>query len=142
MAVQEYPYREDLGGVLRPTVTFTVWYGGHSWREDALIDTGSPASLFSREIADLLEIDPTNSIERGSFRVVGGQHVAFKVPLRLALDPPDQMSWNSFGWFFYAYEDWGPPSVGAVFGSEGFFHHWAVNFVLRHNYFTVQSLDD
>lgn len=146
MSGRRYPYRlyyerrrqGEVEPVLRPTVTFTASYYGRAWTTDALIDTGSPVSLFTRKLADSIGIEfDLAGDERREFFVAGGRHVAFKFPIRLALDPISEMAWNGFGWFFY--EDWDlRPPVGAIFGSEGFFDEWAVNFVRRYNYFSVE----
>ncbi|MFF8990012.1 hypothetical protein ACF09H_08710 [Streptomyces sp. NPDC014983] len=144
MPSQQYGYRNYAAvrdgipeTVLRPTVSFTVAHGTFSWSADALIDTGSPVSVFTRNVADALELSLASAMDRQKIAIAGGLHEAFKFPISLALDPLDEMSWNTFGWFLCGdMESWKLP-VSALFGTEGFFDRWKVTFALRDGYFSV-----
>ena len=146
----QFPYRafdrvRDNGvleQVLRPTVDFTVSYGDNAgWSEDALIDTGSPETLFSHEIGQAISIPfLAPGSEYDSFRMLGHLQVAQKARVSLSLNKFPDIRWETDAWFFVEDWDWSL-NVGAVFGTHGFLEQWAVTFVKSEDYFVVEDLD-
>ncbi|MFJ6604736.1 hypothetical protein [Streptomyces lydicus] len=114
-------------------------YGSEFWSAEALVDSGSPLSLFTRNVANGLRLPFSSALDHTTVEVLGEVHEVFKFPVTLALDPPgDEMSWNTYGWFFRSHPEWSLP-VSAILGGEGFFDRWKVIFVLQKGYFTVES---
>ena len=128
--------------VLRPTVSFTIQLpNGEAWSEDALIDTGSPACLFTLHVAEAIGVRigrPGAVFD--NFEILGRRAAAQKERVRVTLNQWPDLSWDLDAWFFV--EDWSwSLQVGGIFGTEGFLTQWAVTMLRPLNMFVIASPD-
>lgn len=131
--------RED---VLRPTISFTVELpGGEAWSEDALIDSGSPACLFTRHVGEAIgvQIGRPEAVY-DNFEILGRQEAAQRERVQVTLNKWPDLSWEMDAWFFVRTWDW-RLQVGAIFGTEGFLTEWAVTLLRPLNMFVISSPD-
>lgn len=111
------------------------------WSEDALIDTGSPACLFTRNVGEAVGVDfQRKGAIYDNFEILGHREVAQRESVRVTLNQWPDLSWELDAWFFVEKWDWKLP-VGALFGTEGFLTQWAVTFVRPLNIFVIASPD-
>jgi hypothetical protein len=145
----QFPYRKfdrerkdgTLEPILRPTVDYTIRVGDLAWSEDALIDTGSPVTLFTHEVGKALNVPYLQEgSDYDSFAILGHLQVAQRQRVQLSLNKFPELQWGTDAWFFVRSWDW-KLNVGAVFGTAGFLDHWAVTFVKSHDYFVVENLE-
>lgn len=116
-------------------------FGPHGeWATKALIDTGSPITVFDRGAADALLVRIDNAgAEFGYVKILGGNRkVQFEyVDLCLLAEPGFQ--WTARVGFIV------DPAFEMIFqgilGSEGFLDKWAVTFNKYYDYFILQSPD-
>jgi hypothetical protein len=109
-----------------------------SARTKALIDTGSPRTIFPRGIGDLLALNfptyPSDAPTRLS--LLSREWGAITWDVELALSPVAGESWPAEVDFVM---DEGLP--WAILGFEGFLNRWAVTFVGAYGYFLVEPAD-
>lgn len=131
--------RED---VLRPTVSFTAQMpGGQAWSEDALIDTGSPACMFTHQVGQAIGVPYQRAgAVYDNFEILGRQEAAQKERVQVRLGQWPDLSWEMEAWFFVRQWDW-RLQVGAIFGTEGFLTEWAVTLLRPLNMFVIASPD-
>ena len=128
--------------ILRPTVSFTIQLpGGEAWSEDALIDSGSPACLFTHQVGEAIGVRFGRSgAEYENFEILGRREAAQMERVHVTLGHWPDLSWEMDAWFFLETWDW-KLQVGGIFGTEGFLTEWIVTFLRPFNMFVVASLD-
>ena len=144
ITAHRFPYREEGNPPkLRPTVDIQLRFGANGeWTTRALIDTGSPITLFDRGAADALLIKIGRlGAERGEIALLGGRRqVQFEhVELCLAADP------TAFCWVAHVGFITDPMFqmvFQGILGSDGFLDRWAVTFNKYYDYFAIQHPDD
>lgn len=127
---------------LRPTLEFTVTHDGKSWSEDALVDTGSPLTLMTYNVAEALELEiPRPGAEIRQVQILGGNRSIQLETVELSINQVGaDLTWTAEVGFFT--EDWRMElQVGAIFGTRGFLDTWAVTFVAKKSYFVVEELE-
>ena len=105
----------------------------------ALVDTGSPFCIFSRAVADAIDIDM--GLGRGpdrNIRILGDTHRARMAHVEFDLPPFDGLSWETEAHFLYADLDL---SFAGVLGQQGFLDRWVVSFNYYDGYFVVEQRD-
>jgi hypothetical protein len=109
--------------------------------EKALIDTGSPRTVFSRGAGIALDIDlpPAGSGARGTktLRFLGDDWEAVACSVTLCLPPFSDLQWDAEVDFVLAE---GLPY--GLLGLEGFLDRWAVSFNAYLNYFVVEPVEE
>lgn len=122
---------------LRPTLDIRIATDSRRSRVHALVDSGSPITLFSAVIAYRLDIDLTwRHADTQKVNILGDEHEAVMATVNLAMDEFPQISWSARVGFLR--EDLDLPFSG-VLGTEGFFEKWVVSFNLPENYFVVEE---
>lgn len=113
--------------------------GGLSSRTKALIDTGSPRTIFPRGIGDLLGFEfPTFGADAPTkIKLLGHEWPAITEVVQLVLRPFQDDAWDAEVDFVL---EEGLPF--GVLGYEGFLNRWAVSFVGAFGYFVVEPADD
>lgn len=142
-----FPYREEepLRGraqrLSRPTVDVTLLLGGEEASERALVDTGSPRTVFSRGAAIALQIDLPELGEGGpnvkTLTFLGNKWEAVSETVTLQLPTYPDLRWEAEVDFVL---DEALPY--GLLGHEGFLDRWAVSFNAYHSYFVVEPVDD
>jgi hypothetical protein len=122
----------------RPTVDVRLWHEGLEWQTKALIDTGSPRTIFDRGAADALEIDLSDRSRQRLHFLAGQSLYAVPAMVALTLPPFDDISWETEVDFLLG--DWNMPF--GLLGQIGFLDRWVVTFNRYRNYFAVQQIDD
>ncbi|WP_406738569.1 hypothetical protein OG365_24435 [Streptomyces sp. NBC_00853] len=123
-----------------PVVEITVTTSsGRSLTMKALVDSAAPFCLFTRRAANDLGLAFSPASQQ-SVNVLcsGGQHIAFRFPIRLHIDGWSSHAWNTNGWFFYNPWDLSPPLLGAICGNEGFIEQWHISLNRARRYFTIE----
>ncbi len=111
----------------------------HNFRLRALIDTGSPNTLFDRGVADALGLEigkPGAQVE--NVHLLGGVHKAERFHVVLMLPPFDDITWEAAVLFLREELD---VAFAGLLGTEGFLDRWVVSFNYYDNYFVVEERD-
>lgn len=115
--------------------------GKEGWSEDALVDSGSPACLFSRDWGEAIGVEfGASDATYDSFEILGERQPAQKQVVTIVLDKWPDIRWELDAWFFLERWDW-KLQVGGILGTEGFLTHWIVTMLRPLNMFVVASPD-
>ncbi|MGC4109828.1 MAG: hypothetical protein QM747_05270 [Nocardioides sp.] len=144
MAFHAYPYREEeprpgRPPVVRPTVDLRV-----TAREEimvrSLVDTGAPFCIFSRAIAEAVDVDmrPGRGLDR-EIRILGGVHNSRLATVGLQLPPFEGVTWDAECAFLYEDLDL---SFAGILGQEGFLDRWVASFNMYDGFFVIEERDD
>lgn len=142
-AARRFPYREEGNPPrLRPTIDVELRCEPNGlWRTRALIDTGSPLTVFDRGAAEALVINLGRSdAETGTVALLGSHpRVQFEyVDLSIIAEP--EFTWTARVAFIL---DRNFQMVfQGILGTEGFLDKWAVTFNKYYDYFALQRPDD
>lgn len=127
--------------MLRPTVDTTLQFGPNEWRTTALIDTGSPITVFDYGTAEALLIRLGHAgAETATIALLGRRlRVQFEyVDLSLVDDP----SVESTARVAFIIDPTFQMQFQGLLGTEGFLDRWAVTFNKYYDYFVLQHPDD
>lgn len=143
--IHGYPWRDEetkrgTGKVSRPMVDIKLT-GIDTTTTKALVDTGSPRTIFPRGIGDLLclEFPDLSSDASGRITLMGRDWDVATHEVQLHLPPFDE---EELGWAaqvdFVMQEglDFG------ILGYEGFLNRWGVSINGYNGYFIVEPLED
>jgi hypothetical protein len=140
--VHRFPYREvGTPPVLRPTVDTRLHFGPNEWLTTALIDTGSPITVFDYGTAEALLIRFGHAgAETGTVALLGKRlPIQFEyVDLSLVDDPSICCSAR----VAFIADPTFQMSFQGLLGTEGFLDRWAVTFNKYYDYFVLQHPDD
>lgn len=115
--------------------------GDQFWSPDALVDTGSPRTLFKKEVGDAIGLPwHRRHAEYEQFEMLGESQAAQRETVQLFLNAAPDVRWQADVWFFVEHWDWKLP-VSAIFGNDGFFDEWAVTFLRREAQFVVEPVE-
>lgn len=139
--MRRFPYRE-VGDppVARPILDVEVQYGPNAWRTTALIDTGSPITVFDYGSAEALVVRLGNAgAKTGVVALLGARRpVQFEyVDLSLVDDP--SVAWTA-EIAFITDQNFVMPFQGLL-GTNGFLDKFAVTFNKYYEYFLLQQPD-
>jgi hypothetical protein len=137
------PYREEGNPpVLRPTVDVRLEYGETGdWTLRALIDTGSPLTIFDRGAADAVGVSFGYAGARtGMIRMLGGHWAVQFEDANLSLVVDTEYAWTASVAFVKSPELQMP--FQGVLGTEGFLDKFAVTFNKYYDYFVLERPDD
>lgn len=141
--MRKFPYREEGDPPrLRPTVDVELRFGPNAlWRTRALVDTGSPITVFDYASAEALLVRFNNAgAEQSTIQLLGAtRRVQFEYVDICLLDDPT-LTW-SIRIGFLTDPTFVMPFQGLL-GTEGFLDRWAVTFNAYYNYFLLQQPDD
>jgi hypothetical protein len=115
--------------------------GEFEWTTKALIDTGSPHTVFDRAAADAVGVDFNHKKPvRRRHQLAGAERWAQteNVEMHLVNTPFDNIWWNAEVDFLL--DDWEMPF--GLLGQEGFLDKWVVTFYRYRNYFLIQTMSD
>jgi len=138
-----FPFREEGNPPKpRPTIDVELRFGPNGqWRTSALIDTGSPITVFDYGTAEALLVRfghlgaETTSIKLlGKHPIIQFEHV----DLSIVRDPT--ASWSARVGFITD-RSFEMPFQG-ILGINGFLDRWAVTFNAYYGYFLLQHPDD
>ena len=139
-----FPWREEerfIGTgepILRPTLIVRLSAGTYTTQWKALIDSGSPRTIFPRGTGDFLSVkfpdNPRDADKRIS--LFGQQWSAVSATVQLELPPFEDLGWEAEVDFLL---DDGIPF--GLLGYEGFLNRWAVSMNGYHGYFVVDAVD-
>jgi hypothetical protein len=142
--LRAFPWREEESlttgvKILRPTVDVDVSVGDLGVTTKALIDTGSPRTIFPRGIGDLvgIEFPDLKADAEKKIELMGGRWPAITRPVSLLLQPFDDMGWEAEVDFLL--DD--VLSFG-ILGYEGFLNRWAVSINGYLGYVIVEPAED
>lgn len=139
----KFPYREEGNPPrLRPTVDVELRFEPNGlWRTRALVDTGSPLTIFDRGVAEALVVNLGQSDAETATVALLGAHprVQFEC-VDLSLIADQEFSWTARVAFILD-RDFQMVFQG-ILGTEGFLDKWAVTFNKYYDYFVVQRPDD
>ncbi len=137
------PYREEGSRrILRPTVDVRLEYGPTGeWTTRALIDTGSPLTVFDRGAAEALCIRVRNAgANIGSIQLLGGTRSIQFEYVDLSLPSYPGFSWSARVAFIT--DPRFQMAFQGILGSEGFLSHFVVTFNAYENFFLIERPDD
>jgi predicted aspartyl protease len=137
------PYREEGNpAVLRPTVDVRLEYGETGdWTLRALIDTGSPITVFDRGAADAVGVRYDYAgAQTGMIRMLGGHWAVQFEDVHLSLVVDAEYEWTARVAFVRSPELQMP--FQGVLGTEGFLDKFAVTFNKYYDYFVLERPDD
>ncbi|MGO9292380.1 MAG: hypothetical protein ACLP52_00605 [Streptosporangiaceae bacterium] len=141
--MMKFPYREEGNPpILRPTVDVRLTCGPTGdWTTRALIDTGSPITIFDRGVAEALVISIGHvGCETGWIALLGGRrHIQFEY-VDLCLPHYPELSWTARV-AFITDRTFQMPFQG-ILGREGFQDKFVVTFNAYENYFLIERPDD
>lgn len=104
------------------------------------MDTGAPFCIFSRAVAEAVEIDMTPGAGPDrDIHILGGVHRARVAHASLQLAPFERVSWEAECAFLY--EDLALSFAG-ILGQEGFLDRWVASFNLYDGFFVIEERDD
>lgn len=139
----KFPYREEGNPpVLRPTVDVQLNCAPNGeWTTRALIDSGSPLTIFDRGVAEALCIKIGSfGADRGSIALLGERrNIQFEY-VELSLPAYPGYSWDARV-AFVTDRTFQMPFQG-ILGAEGFLHKFVVTFHAYENFFLVEHPDD
>jgi hypothetical protein len=141
--MEKFPYREEGSPpILRPTVDVRLTCGETGeWTTRALIDTGSPLTVFDRGVAEALCINiGYTGANTGWVALLGaGRHIQFEY-VDLTLPHYPDLTWTARV-AFVTDRSFQMPFQG-ILGSEGFLDKFVVTFNVYENFFLVENPDD
>jgi len=141
--VVKFPYREEgTPPTLRPTVDVRLASAPDvEWTTRALIDTGSPLSIFDRGVAEALclNIDRFGT-ETGTIALLGRRPIIVFEYVEMSLPNYPGHSWDARVAFIKD-RSFQMPFQG-ILGAEGFLQKFVVTFHAGENYFLVEHPDD
>lgn len=140
---RRFPYREEGNPPIpRPTIDVTLWFPPNGeWTTRALIDTGSPITVFDRGAADALLVHIGYAgAETGRVALLGAHRTVQFEHIDLCLAQDSSFQWSARVAFIL------DPQFQMIFqgilGTEGFLDKWAVTFNKYYDYFELQRADD
>jgi hypothetical protein len=139
----KFPYREEgKPPVLRPTVDVRLACPPNGeWTTRALIDTGSPLTVFDRGVAEALCISIGHlGAEKGTIALLGKTRVIQFEYVELSLPRYPGHSWEARV-AFVTDRSFQMPFQG-ILGAEGFLNKFVVTFNAYENYFLVEHPDE
>jgi hypothetical protein len=134
----------ELGSppVLRPAVDVAMTGdAGVEYRPQALIDTGSPITVFDYASGEALLVRYGRAgAETGRITLLGHEHRIQFEYIDLALVTDRTFAWCAKVGFILTKNF--TMSFQGVLGTDGFLDRWAVTFNKYYNYFAIQRPDD
>lgn len=126
----------------RPTLDVTLWFGANGeWTTQALIDTGSPSTLFDRGAADALGISfGYSDAITATVAILGARRRVQLEDIEIGLADDSSFQWTARVGFFLdpAFQ---MPFQG-ILGGDGFLDKWAVTFNKYYEWFELSRPDD
>jgi len=138
----KFPYREEGNPpILRPTVDIQLNLDPNGeWLTRALIDSGSPLTVFDRGVGEALGVQFNFHGPRGTVALLGEtRHVQFEY-VDLSLPGYPGHSWEARVAFIID-RTFQMPFQG-ILGAEGFLNKFVVTFHAYENFFLVEHPDD
>jgi hypothetical protein len=136
----KFPYREEGNPpIARPTVDVRLACGPTGeWTTRALIDTGSPLTVFDRGVAEALVISIGHAgCEKGSIALLGKHLIVQFEYVELSLPDYPGLSWTARV-AFITDRTFQMPFQG-ILGAEGFLNKFVVTFHAYENFFLIQD---
>ena len=136
------PYREEGNPpILRPTIDVRLERATAEWTTRALIDTGSPLTLFDRGAADALCIRMGSAgAETGSIAVLGAVRRVQYEYVELSLPRYPAFSWTAH--VAFTTDPQFQMAFQGILGVEGFLDKFVVTFNAYENFFVVERPDE
>jgi hypothetical protein len=141
--VVKFPYREEGNPpLLRPTVDVRLAREPNGeWTTRALIDTGSPLTIFDRGVAEALVIGIGHAgCQRGTVALLGASRPVQFEYVELSLPHYPGFSWTARV-AFITDRTFQMPFQG-ILGAEGFLDKFVVTFHAYENFFLVEHPDE
>lgn len=138
----KFPYREEGNPpILRPTVDVRLACEPNGeWTTRALIDTGSPLTVFDRGVAEALVISIGRlGCEKGHIALLGARRTVQFEYVELSLPHYPGLSWTARV-AFITDRGFQMPFQG-ILGAEGFLNRFVVTFHAYENYFLIEHPD-
>lgn len=139
----KFPYREEGNPpILRPTVDVHLECAPTGeWTTRALIDTGSPLTVFDRGVAEALCISIGHlGAERGTVALLGASRQVQFEYVDLSLPRYPGLSWTARV-AFITDRTFQMPFQG-ILGAEGFLNKFVVTFHAYENFFLIDHPDE
>jgi hypothetical protein len=139
----KFPYREEGNPpILRPTVDIRLNFAPNGeWTTRALIDSGSPLTVFDRGVAEALSISIGRfGAETGGIALLGARRQVQFEYVELSLPGNYGNSWEARV-AFVTDRTFQMPFQG-ILGAEGFLNKFVVTFHAYENFFLVEHPDD
>lgn len=139
----KFPYREEGNPpLLRPTVDVRLAREPNGeWTTRALIDTGSPLTIFDRGVAEALVISIGYAgCQRGTVALLGASRPVQFEYVELSLPHYPGLSWTARV-AFVTDRTFQMPFQG-ILGVEGFLDKFVVTFHAYENFFLVEHPDE
>lgn len=138
-----FPYREEGNPPsLRPTLDIELRFGPNgTWRTSALIDTGSPITVFDHGTARALLVRFNHAgAEMGKIAILGAVRTVQFEYVELAIVADTSLHWTAHVGFITD-STFVMPFQGLL-GNDGFLDKWAVTFNKYYNYFFLSRPDE
>jgi len=138
--VRRFPYREEGSPpTARPTLDVRLSLAPNGeWTTRALVDTGSPITIFDRGTADALGVRIARAgADTASVALLGKLHTAQFEFVDLALAVDLSVSWLARVAFIRD-PTFEMPFQG-ILGTVGFLDRWTVTFDKYHDYFSIRE---
>jgi hypothetical protein len=139
----KFPYREEGNPpILRPTVDVRLSCAPNGeWTTRALIDSGSPLTVFDRGVAEALCINIGRfGASKGSIALLGQTRIVQFEYVELNLPAYSEYSWEARV-AFVTDRTFQMPFQG-ILGAEGFLNKFVVTFHAYENFFLVEHPDE
>lgn len=139
----KFPYREEGNPpILRPTVDVRLACEPNGeWTTRALIDTGSPLTIFDRGVAEALCLRIGHlGAETGSIALLGATRRIQYEYVDLSLPHYPGLTWTARV-AFVTDRTFQMPFQG-ILGAEGFLNKFVVTFHAYENFFLIEHPDD
>lgn len=138
-----FPYREEGNPpFLRPTLDIELRFGPNGlWRTSALIDTGSPVTVFDHGTAQALLVRFNHaSAETGQIAILGAKRTVQFEYVELSIVADLSLHWTARVGFITD-STFVMPFQG-ILGNDGFLDKWAVTFNKYYDYFLLCHPDE
>ena len=139
----KFPYREEGNPpILRPTVDIQLNHPPNGeWTTRALIDSGSPLTVFDRGVAEALCVNiGAFGATTGSIALLGARRTVQFGYVQLSLPGHAGQTWDARV-AFVTDRAFQMPFQG-ILGAEGFLNKFVVTFHAYGNFFLVEHPDD
>lgn len=139
----QFPYREEGNPPsLRPTLDIELRFGPNGlWRTSALIDSGSPITIFDHGTAQALLVRFNHAgAETGQVAILGARRTVQFEYVELAIVADLSLHWMARVGFITD-PTFVMPFQG-ILGNDGFLDKWAVTFNKYYDYFSLSHPDE
>ncbi len=128
--ISVFPPDKSLKWIKRSIITIEVFGKKDSKKFDALLDSGADCSLFNKEVAEVLNIDLSNS-KAVKFTGISGQINGYRLEkVKIRVDGTTKTVEIPISFV-------DSPTVSLLLGQEGFFDKHRIKFEKNHDAFEI-----